>query len=248
MTMLDIDPRIEARRLEVQREFSRRRFRILVAIAIVVVLTVGTYLTIESPFLDVDHVDVSGAVHLTPEQVRAAAAIEPGRALLRVDLGAVARRVEQLPWVADARVRRDLPGTLRIDVVEAKAVGYVQAHGAIAVVGPGDHVIATAHAVPAGAIEITGVRRVPVRGQLLSPAGTARVIEAIPAALRPHVRAVALRPATIAVVLDIGELRLCNGQQLAAKYDAALAVLQTYNGAPFDYIDVCVPADPVSRP
>jgi hypothetical protein len=246
--MLDIDPRIEARRAEVQREFSRRRFRVLVAIAIVVVLTVGTYLAIESPFLDVDHVDVSGAVHISPATVRAAAAVTPGRALLRVDLGAVARRVEQLPWVEDAHVRRDLPGTLRIDVVESKAVGYVRSHGAVAVIGPDDRVIAVTRSVPAGAFEITGVRRVPARDQLLSPAGTARVITAIPAALRPRVRAVALRPATIAVVLDAGEVRLCNGTELAAKFDAALAVMQTYNGAPFDYIDVCVPADPVSRP
>jgi cell division protein FtsQ len=248
MTMVDIDPRIEARRAEVQREFSRRRFRILVAIAVVVVLTIGTYLTIESPFLDVDHVDVSGAVHLSPATVRAAAAIVPGRALLRVDLGAVAGRVEALPWVAHARVRRDLPGTLRIDVTEEKAVGYVQAHGDIGVIGPQDRVVATTRAVPAGAVEITGVRRMPARGQLLSPAGTARVIEGIPPALRAHVRAVALRPATIAVVLDVGEIRLCNGSALAAKFDAALAVMQTYNGASFDYIDVCVPADPVSRP
>jgi cell division protein FtsQ len=246
--MLDIDPRIEARRVEVQREIGRKRFRVLVAIAIVVVLTVGTYLTIESPFLDVDHVDVTGATHVSPVAVRDAAAIPTGRALLRVNLGAVARRVEALPWVDDAHVKRDLPGTLRIDVVEAKAVGYVRSHGDIAVVGPKDRVIAIEHTVPAGAIEITGVRRVPPRDQLLSPAGTASVIEAVPAALRAHVRAVALRPSTIAVVLDAGELRLCNGSQLAAKFDAALAVMQTYHGAPFDYIDVCVPADPVARP
>ena len=248
MTITEIDPRIEARREEIRRESGRKRLRVLVIVAVVLVTLVGTYLTIESPFLDVDHVDVTGAVHLSPEQVRAAAAIAPGRALLRVDLGAVARRVERLPWVARVHVKRDLPGTLRVQVVEAKPVAFVRARGQVAVIGPDDRVIAWSRTVPAGGVEITGVRRVPARGQLLSPPGTAAVVEAVPAELRPRVRAIALRPDTIAVLYLGGEIRLGGADHLDAKYAAALAVIHAYAGRPFDFVDVSVPTDPVSSP
>jgi cell division protein FtsQ len=245
---VEIDPRIEARREEVRREFAQKRLRILVIVAVLVVLVVGTYLVVESPFLDVDRVEVNGAVHIMPKQVRRAAGIETGRALLRVDLAAVADRVERLPWVAKATVHRDLPGTLRIDVREAKPLAFVRVPGQVAVIGPGDRVVAFSREPPAGAVEITGVRRVPRRNEVLSPAGTSRVVSAMPAELVPHVRAVALRPDTVALLLDAGEVRLGNAGDLAAKFAATVAVMHTYNGAPFEYIDVSVPTDPVSKP
>jgi cell division protein FtsQ len=244
-----MDPRIEARRAEVQREYGRKRLRVLVLVAVVVVLLVGSYLTVESPFLDVDRIEVVGAQHVLPKRVRAAAGIDEGRALLRVDLGAVARRVEKLPWVDRAHVKRDLPGILRIDVDEAKAVAYVRTRGMIAVIGRDDRVIAWARDVPAGAIEVTGVRRVPRRGELLAPGGTARVVAALPPELAPRARSVALRSTGVVVLLDTGELRLGSVGDLDAKFAAALAVMHTsYPAGVFTYIDVSVPTSPVSRP
>jgi cell division protein FtsQ len=245
---VEMDPRIEARRDEVRREYAQKRLRILVIVAVVVVVLVGTYLVVESPFLDVDRVEVNGAVHVTPKQVRRAAAIDEGRALLRVDLDNVARRVEALPWVASASVHRDLPGTLRIDVHEARPLAFVRANGRVAVIGPGDRVVALTREPPAGAIEITGVRRVPDRDETMSPAGTSRVVSAMPAEMLPHARAIALRADTVAVVLDMGEVRLGDASHLPAKFAAAVAVMRTFNGAPFEYIDVSVPTDPVSKP
>jgi cell division protein FtsQ len=245
---VEIDPRIEARRDEVRREFAQKRLRVLVIVAVVVVALVGSYLVVESPFLDVDRIEVNGALHIMPKQVRRAAAVDHGRALLRVDLDNVARRVEALPWVASASVHRDLPGTLRIDVHEARPLAFVRANGHVAVIGPGDRVVAFTREPPAGAIEITGVRRVPGRDETMSPAGTSRVVSAMPAELVPHARTIALRPDTVAVVLDVGEVRLGDASHLPAKFAAAVAVMRTFNGAPFEYIDVSVPTDPVSKP
>ncbi|MCU1426040.1 MAG: hypothetical protein JWL83_40 [Actinomycetia bacterium] len=248
MTTLEIDPRIEARRDAVRRETGRRRMRLMVIAAVVVVAVVGTYLAIQSPFLDVDHVDVQGAVHVPAQAVRAAAAVAPGRALLRVDLGAVAARVEQLPWVARARVRRSLPGTLRINITEATPVAYVRGHGVVALLGANNRVIARTRVVPSGVVEITGVRTVPRLHELLSPTGTARIVAAVPPAIRSHLRSIALRPNTVALVLDVGEIRLGDVAMLGPKFAAAAAVLARYNGASFHYIDVTVWTDPVSSP
>jgi cell division protein FtsQ len=247
--MVDVDPRIEARRVEVRREIGRRRLRVLVLVAVVVVLLVGTYLAVESPFLDVDRVDVRGTEHLDPQRVRAAAGIEHGRALLRVDTAAVARRVETLPWVADATVTRDLPGTLRVTVKETPAVAFVRAPGRIAVLGPDGTVVASTREPPAGAVEVTGVRRVPERDELLSPVGVTRAIRMVPDRLAPLLRRVDLRDGTVVLVLDRGEIRLGALEAVRAKYAAALAVMDAeYATGAFEYIDVSVPSAPVSRP
>src|SRR5262249_50007670 len=153
---VEIDPRIEARRDAVRRETGRRRLRILVAVAVVVVTLVGAYLLIESPLLNVDHVDVTGTVHASPAAVQAAIAGEHGRPLLRVNRGAAAARIEQLPWVAHASVTRSLPGTLRVSITEAQPVAYVKVHGVVAVIGPNDRVIARTAAPPRGAVEVVG--------------------------------------------------------------------------------------------
>jgi cell division protein FtsQ len=248
MTTIDIDPRIEARRDAVRRATERRRVRILVSVAVVVALVVGTYLTIESPLLAVNHVEVAGTAHLSPAAVRNTADVGRGRPLLRVDLNAVAARVEQLPWVDRVKVTRSLPRTLHITITEARPVAFVRGHGGVAVIGPDNRVIALTTTPPAGAIEISGVRTVPALHELVSPAGTAHLADSLPATIASRVRAISLRATIIAIVLDRGEIRLGSITDLPAKLAAAEAVLRQTNSALFHYIDVSVPLDPVLHP
>jgi cell division protein FtsQ len=248
VTTVEIDPRIEARRDAVRRETGRRRLRVLVAIAVVVSTLVGAYLLVESPFLAVDHVNVTGTVHANPAAVQAAIAGEHGRPVLRVNLGAAAARIEQLPWVEHASVTRSLPGTLHVSITEAKPVAYVKVHGVVAVIGPNDRVIARVSSPPPGAVEVVGARVAPPLHALLSPAGTGRLAAAVPPSIRSRLRAIALRPNTIALLLNVGEIRLGTVASIGPKLAAAAAVLAHYNGAPFQYIDVTDYTDPVSFP
>ena len=113
-----MDPRLRQRRIEVRRQEGRRRLRrLLIALGVLAMLTLLWALTYSS-LVDVDHVVVSGAAHTTEADVRAAAAIGQGQPMAYLDTRAAAHRIEALPWVASASVRRDLPGTVRIDVVE----------------------------------------------------------------------------------------------------------------------------------
>src|SRR5690242_1197549 len=109
-----IDPRIRERRIVVQREAGRRRLRVPLVLMSVVSVFGLAYLAVSSPLFDVDRVEVRGAHHLRVADVRAAAHVGHHRALLFVDVAAVARRVERLPWVEHATVRRAWPGTLRV--------------------------------------------------------------------------------------------------------------------------------------
>src|SRR5204862_6249298 len=123
--------------------------------------------------------------------VRAAARVNLGDPLLFVNQGAVARRVEHLPWVEHASVHRDMPGTLRITVTEYVPTSYVRApDGRVALIASTGRVIGIGRRVPAAAVEIRGVRVVPAVGSLLSPPESADVMRQLPARLRARVGAI----------------------------------------------------------
>jgi cell division protein FtsQ len=117
-----IDPRIRQRRIEVRRDEGRRRLRLLIAVGSVVVAGVLGWLATRSPLLDVDRLRVDGARHTTRAAVETAADVDRGDAMVDIDEVAVARRVEALPWVDTAIVRRDWPGTVVVSVTERRAV------------------------------------------------------------------------------------------------------------------------------
>jgi cell division protein FtsQ len=245
-----VDPRFRARRAAVQRELGRRRLRILVTVASVVVAVGAAYLAVESPFLDVDRVDVVGTRHLPVDEVRRVVEVAHGDALLRIDLGAVERRVEALPWVADADASRDLPGALRVHVTERAPVAFVRGDdGTATLVAADGTVLGVVLVPPPEAVEITGVRRVPSPGSVLSPPAAAGAVAQLPPALATRVGVIALRDGgDVALGLRAGgEVRVCSLDDLPAKGAAALAVLERVAPSPVDYVNVCVPGAPVAR-
>ena len=246
-TPVSMDPRIRDRRIEVQREAGRKRLRVLMlAMGTFVALGVA-YLIVQSPILDVDNVRVTGTKNAAPDDVLAAAGIDHGKPLLRVDTGAVARRIEALPWVQHAQVERDLPGTLRITITEYRPVAFVQIPtGGVGLVAPDGRVIARAAAAPAGAVEILGLRRIPAVGSLVSPPRSAALTGALPTELAAQVVAVDVGGNGISLRLARGgEVRMGTLDNVRAKAASALAVLAHVGEQPFAYLDVSTPESPV---
>ena len=59
---------------------------------------------------------------MTADEIRELAGVELGDQLLAVDADAVAKLLATHPWIASARVRRELPSVLAIEVSERHAV------------------------------------------------------------------------------------------------------------------------------
>ena len=88
-----------------------------------VVLTVGAFAATRSVLLDVDEVLVDGVgSRLDRLLVVEVSGIRTGEPMVNVSSEAAAHRVATLPWVAEAKVERDWPGTVRIWFVERQAV------------------------------------------------------------------------------------------------------------------------------
>jgi len=97
----------------------------LVGAAALALLALVGWLVYGTPLLGVRHVEVHGATILTPEEVRAAAAIPDGTPLASLDLDAVQRRVTALTPVRHAAATRDWPFTVVIEVTERVGIAAV---------------------------------------------------------------------------------------------------------------------------
>ncbi|HUF33363.1 MAG TPA: FtsQ-type POTRA domain-containing protein [Acidimicrobiales bacterium] len=248
-----IDPRIRARRIEVARHEGRRRLRRagLAAAALgVVAMLWGLAL---SPLLDVDALEVKGARQTGADEVRAASDISPGEAMVTLDTARAAARVRALPWVADARVMRDWPGTVRVEVVERRAVAALAGESDWMLIDAEGHQLARVADVPRGITRIEGVGVAGEVGDLLGApaAGALRVASMLSGALRPDVLAVVADDEgalTAKVAIAGGERSalalLGPPEALEAKLLALEAVLAGANLEGVATIDVRVPTSP----
>ena len=246
-----VDPRIAERRIAVSREVGRQRLRrLLVGLALVVALGAAGGAVL-SPLLDVDHFDVRGADDRVADVI-AASRIERGAPILLADIGAAERRIAALPWVGSVHVERALLGTIRISVVASVpvawafaadgTVAYLDARGrpqVAGVVNPGDP-------AASGLPELVVAPEDLAPGARLAALGAARVA----ASLGPLAGGVA----AITVVDGVATLRLRTGPEvrygsltrLFEKARAAAAVLAAPGIDEAAYIDVSVPAAPVT--
>lgn len=77
---------------------------------------------IASPRFAVQEIAVGPTDHVSAQEVTELAAVKLGDKLLSVDPDAVAARLTTHPWILAARVRRQLPSTLSIELTERRAV------------------------------------------------------------------------------------------------------------------------------
>jgi cell division protein FtsQ len=105
--------------------------------AAVVIVGVMAWALLGSSLLVVRSVRVAGnGSVVSAGQVLAAARVTHGQPLIRVDTGAISRRVEQLRQVQSAQVSKNWPTTLVITVQLRKPVFALPVHGSYALVDP----------------------------------------------------------------------------------------------------------------
>jgi len=243
------DPRISRRRRGIEKARRRRALGWFGACTGAAALAYGAFF---SPLLDVRGIDVVGAKHVSATEVEAAARVE-GDNLLLLSTGAVAERVENLPWVASAKVDRRLPGTVRIKIEERSA--------AVALDGTGGRwtVDATGYVLQKGADQ-----RLPVvagvdvsslaAGEKVSSSAALAALEVWRSlrGLRADVQAI-FAPTTERISLSLTggtTVRYGSAETLRAKR-AVLRVLLARlraEGKVAAYVDIRVPANPAVGP
>ena len=250
-----IDPRIRQRRVAVARHRGRRRLRIVVAVVIVVVLVAGGIRPLAHRVL----LGQEGGGHREPPPYPDGDDPGRGRAgrsppLISVNPGAVAAKVERLPWIATARVSRNWPDHITIAVTERVPVASMA--------GPGtswSEVDRTGRTVQVDAARVPALVDVAVRdakgGVPPAPLGSItnsaalpalRVARTLPPAFSGQVtQVIGNADGTVDLALNSGlTVLLGTDKALHAKYEAVAAIIA---GAPLHgakTIDVTVPQSP----
>jgi cell division protein FtsQ len=85
------------------------------------------------------HVDVRGTKHLNGAKVYDAVYGERNRAMTQVDLAALRERIMTLNWVEDARVSRQLPDKIVVDVVERTPRAVLRKPGRLVLIDATGH-------------------------------------------------------------------------------------------------------------
>ena len=250
VTPLPMDPRIRRRRVEVRRDESRRRRRILLTCVAVATLVAGAAGATRSPLLDVDRVVVVGAGHTARTDVVAAGRLGSSPAMLDVDTSSVARRLEALPWVLEARARREWPSTIRVDLVERRPAAVIPAGDGVWALADGSgRVLAVGPEKPAG-LPVLGAVPVPGRPGTTVPEEarpSLAVAAALPEELRARIADVAAVPGgevELQLTPPGGVVRLGAPVDLHQKLGVVATILAKADLAGVAVVDVRVPRAP----
>lgn len=216
-----------------RRHRHHRGLRLAVAAALAVTaLAVGGWLVANSSLVDLRTVTVEGTSRLTPAAVVRAADVRHGQSLFRVDLGAVAHRVERLPVVAAAAVSRRWPHRLVIRVTERTPVAVVDGTDGPVLLDRTGLAFAREPHPPAGLVHVQVDGPVSVPDPSGGGAGNAearaavRVLAALPPAVRHRVDAVrAPTPESVTLQLHGGRTVIWGSPAGSATKASVLRVL-----------------------
>ncbi len=110
------------------KPFNRNRFLLHLATVVAVVLALVFGMSV---FFKTGQVVVSGAEKYTPWEVKEAAGIQDGDALLTLSEAKITAKIRQkLPYVGDVRVRIKLPNTVKIEIKELEVFYAIEDSGA----------------------------------------------------------------------------------------------------------------------
>jgi cell division protein FtsQ len=219
----------EERPLPGRRRSLRRRW---IAVAVLAGLTGVAYLVIFTSLFGVRSVEVTGLKTIPADQVRAAAAIEPGTPLVRLDTDEVRDRVARLPKVFSVEVSRSFPSTVEIAVTERVPVAAMpRSDGVHLVDGTGlDYEVVKQ--APPGLPELEVSTATPEDPPTRAAVA---VLAAIPQQLRAQLVKVSARtPGDVQLNLADGRLVKWGGADRSERKAAVLAALLTRPGKTYD--------------
>lgn len=123
---------------KIRRTRTRHALNIFSVVFVLIAIVVGGYLIWNSNFWLVKSVTVSGNKRLSAKEVVALADTDADTSLLKISTAKIEAKLERHPWIKKARLSRNLPNRLLIQVTEREPfVALKQTGGLVVLDGSG---------------------------------------------------------------------------------------------------------------
>lgn len=246
------DPRIQARRVSVERQRGHRRLNVLVSFLAAVGLSAGALAILHTSMFGARTVVIAGAVHTQRGEILAASGLGKEPPLIDVNPGTVTRRLERLPWVLNASVHIEWPSTVGIAVVERVPVAATElSGGGYGLVDSTGRVLVDQASRPAGlplvALAASSSRPGVTLGAFAEP--LLATAAQLPVSLEGRVREIVTGPDGVVLRLRGGMSAVIGDDQaLGDKFVSLATVLSKVDLAGIGSIDLRVATAPVLTP
>jgi cell division protein FtsQ len=226
-----------------------RRVLLITLAVLTVLIGGGTWAVYGSSWFRATNVTVSGNGEVTTDQIKHAAAVPLGGALISVDTGAVrARLLKALPRIGTVRVAHSWPHTVTVKVTERTPSAVLENGGKFTEVDRDGVRFATVDRAPAG---VPLVQLAPVQSASLRHFGTTRLLQSaiavagdLPDSLRGQATAIRVRSYDgVTVELTRGREVVWGSAQDGARKSAVLVALMKAEPHA-EHFDVSAPTAP----
>ncbi len=116
----------DTHRRRAQQSYRSHMIKIIAIVSLVAVLASAAFAVYWSSLFSIEEVSVSGVEHLTADEMTQLANVPSDTTLLRVDTGTIKQNILLDAWVADVKVQRIFPHTLKLVVTEREMGATVE--------------------------------------------------------------------------------------------------------------------------
>lgn len=142
-----------------RQEKKKKAFAFMMSVLFLVVIILSMVLiTLVTPLFNVRKVKVTGNYWVTESDVKNSLGLNEEEKIFTIDKRLFKKRVETLPYVKEAKISRALPGTVKIEVVEADVCGYIMSDKNAVLFDRDGEVINVTYEIPTKVPEILGVK------------------------------------------------------------------------------------------
>jgi len=134
---------------------------VIAGLGLVTAAAISTWLVFWSPVFTAKHVAIDGAEQVSAEEVRAAADVPLGAAMVQLPLASISERVEALDAVASVHVEREWPNTVHIVVTERRPIAVTETAHGVGLIGSDGEIYTVVTRAPDGLpalVDVTGAR------------------------------------------------------------------------------------------
>ncbi len=233
----------------------KRKFIFWQSFFFIFIVLLAVYILFKSPVFNITNIIVRGNMSLTAAEIIRVSGIVSGANIFQVNLKEAAARIHTLPLVKEAKLDRELPGTVVIQVRERRPVAMVVAQGQFVEVDEAGYYLCRGSAAATGLPVITGMEvEAAGPGRLVKGPGldtALRVVGDLPRELRDRLSEVHLGNdgRVVLYTLEGVECRLGLPEQVALKGNYFLQVLNELQekGKNIEYVDFSIVSSPVVK-